>query len=105
MSRRIRRSVEPTDDWKQLKLLCRWPEQERYEEIRPLVLFDASVADRAEEVGTSASTLYRRLSRFEEGGMENLFDAPTAKRKKLPPAIRRLILDLKAEYPRFTSTR
>ena len=80
-------------------------EQERYEEIRPLVLFDASVAERAQEVGTSASTLYRRLDRFAEEGMESLFDAPTARRKRLPPAIRRLVVDLKAEYPPSASTR
>jgi putative transposase len=93
--------VEPTHDWQLLLPLFGWPEQERYEEIRPLVLFDASVAERAEEVGTSASTLYRRLDRFAEEGMESLFDAPAAKRRRLPPAVRRLIVDLKAEYPRF----
>ena len=67
-----------------------------------MVLFDASVAERAQEVGTSASTLYRRLDRFAEEGMESLFDAPTARRKRLPPAIRRLVVDLKAEYPAFS---
>src|SRR5215217_8799168 len=36
-----RRRVEPTDEWEQLKLLCRWPEQLAYEEIRPTVLFRA----------------------------------------------------------------
>ncbi len=81
--------------------LFEWPEQERYEEIRPLVLFDVAVAERAEKVGISASTLYRRLDRFSEEGMESLFDAPTARRKHLPPAVRRLIVDLKAEYPSF----
>jgi hypothetical protein len=45
------------------------------------VLFDAPVAERAREAGTLASTLYRNLNRFEEG-MENLFDDPTAKRRK-----------------------
>ena len=25
-----RRRVEPTDDWEQLALLCRWPEQLAY---------------------------------------------------------------------------
>ena len=52
-------------------------------------------------MGASTSTLYRRLDRFTEEGMESLFDAPAAKRRRLPPAIRRLIVDLKAEYPRF----
>ena len=62
-----------------------------------MVLFDVSVAERAAEVRTSASTLYR----FAEEGMEALFDAPTTKRKRPPPAVRRLVLNLKAEYPRF----
>jgi len=101
MGRSKRGGVEPTHDWRLLVPLFEWPEQERYEEIRPLVLFDASVAERAEEVGTSKSTLYRRLDRFAEEGMESLFDAPAAKRRSLPPAVRRLIVDLKAEYPAF----
>lgn len=96
-----RRKSEPTHDWQLLLPLFEWPEQERYEEIRPLVLFDVSVAERAQEVGTSASTLYRRLDRFAEEGMGSLFDAPTAKRKRLPSDVRRLIVDLKAEYPAF----
>jgi len=29
-----RRRIEPTDEWEQLALLCRWPEQLAYEEIR-----------------------------------------------------------------------
>jgi hypothetical protein len=33
--------------------------------------------------------------------MESLFDAPAAKRRRLPPSVRRLIVDLKAEYPAF----
>ena len=48
-----RRRVEPTDEWEHLKLLCRWPEQLAYEEIRPTVHFGSSVRDRAEETGSS----------------------------------------------------
>src|SRR3712207_4074788 len=101
MGKSKRGGVEPTHEWQLLLPLFGWPEQERYEEIRPLVLFDASVAERAREVGTSVSTLYRRLDRFAEEGMEALFDAPAAKRRRLPPAIRRLVVDLKAEHPAF----
>ena len=101
MSAKTREGVRPTHEWEILLPLFEWPEQERYEEIRPLVLFDASVAQRATEVGTSKSTLYRRLDRFAEEGMESLFDAPKAKRRRLPPSVRRLIVDLKAEYPAF----
>jgi len=49
-----RRRVAPTDEWEQLALLCRWPEQLAYEEIRPLVLFGSWVAERAEEVKMTA---------------------------------------------------
>jgi putative transposase len=96
-----RQRVRRTHEWELLVPLFEWPEQERYEQIRPLVLFDVAVAERTDEVGVSASTLYRRLDRFAEEGMESLFDAPTAKRRRLPPAVRRLIVDLKAEYPAF----
>src|SRR5215211_8623495 len=33
--------------------------------------------------------------------MEGLFGAEAAKRRRLPPNIRRLVVDLKAEYPLF----
>ncbi len=33
--------------------------------------------------------------------MESLFDAPAAKRRRLSPAVRRLIVDLKSEYSRL----
>ena len=101
MSARKSKRVQPTHEWELLLPLFEWPEQRRYEELRPLVLFDASVTERAAVVGTSASTFYRRLDRFAEDGMESLFDAPAPKRRRLPPAIRRLIVDLKAEYPHF----
>ncbi len=34
--------------------------------------------------------------------MESLFDAGSARRRQLPPVIRRMIVELKAEYPRFS---
>jgi transposase len=102
MGRSKRKGVEPTHEWEHLVPLFEWPEQKRYEQIRPLVLFDVSVAERATEVGTSVSTLYRKLDRFAEEGMEAVFDAPTAKRRRPPPSVRRLVVDLKAEYPAFT---
>lgn len=55
--RRRRRRVEPTDEWRQVELLCAWPEQLAYEEIRPLTLFGASVAMRARETGPAERTL------------------------------------------------
>jgi putative transposase len=100
--RKRRRRVEPTDDWKQLKLLFGWPEQVRYEELRPLVLFGSSVAERAIEIEAAERTLYRRMDRFETEEMESLFDSETARHRKLLPTIRRLIVDLKAEHPRLS---
>jgi hypothetical protein len=39
------------------------------------------------------------VSRFETEGMDSLFDAKTGRRRELPPAMRRPIVDLKAEHP------
>ena len=95
-----RRRVEPTDEWEQIELLCGWPEQRDYELVRPLVLFASSAAERARETGAaSGRTLRRRASSFEEEGMESLFGPGPAKRRRLPPGVRRLIVDLKAEHP------
>ena len=99
---RGRRRVEPTDEWEQIELLCGWPEQRDYELIRPLVLFGSPAAGRAKETGAASErTLQRRAARFDAEGMESLFGSEHARRKKLPPAIRRRIVDLKAEYPGF----
>src|SRR5215203_2041252 len=99
MGQNRRGRAQPTHEWEQIELLCAWPEQRRYEQIRPLVLFDVPVSERSEEVGLSPSTLYRRLDAFESEGMESLFGWETGRRKRLPPAMRRLIVDLKAEHP------
>src|SRR5215207_10937407 len=98
-----RRRVEPTEEWEQIELLCGWPEQRDYELIRPLVLFGGPASGRAEETGvTSERTLQRRVARFDAEGMESLFGSEHARRKRrLPDSIRRLIVDLKAEYPAF----
>src|SRR5215204_7042226 len=98
MGRRKRRRVDPTDDWQQLELLCVWEEQREYERIRPLVLFGGPVPERSAETRVSERVLYRKIAAFQEEGMESLFDYPKAKRRVLPPAIRRAIVDLKAEH-------
>ena len=97
-----RQPVEPTDDWDTLVPLFWWPEQEEYEQIRQPVLFGTSVAERAEEVGVSESTLRRSIGGFKEYGMDGLHSTKKAKRKGLPPLIRRLIVGLKAEYQPFS---
>jgi transposase len=57
------------------------------------------VPERAAETGNSQRTLYRRIAAFREEGMASLFATPKAKCRVLPPAIRRNIVDLKAEHP------
>ena len=99
---RKRPRIEPTDDWQELLPLFWWPEQVEYERMRRPVLFGSPVAERAAETGVSERNLQRCIERFEKEGMESLFEAETAKRRRLPPNIRRLVVDLKAEYPRST---
>jgi putative transposase len=96
--------IEPTDDWPYLQLQFEWPEQEAYEVVRPVVLFGFTPAERAEQTGISASTIYRKATRFEQlgirGFLESEPEAPDSKRL-LPQAIRRAIVQLKAEYSAF----
>ena len=80
--------------------MCGWPEQRDYELIRPMVLFGSPATERAAETcAASERTLQRRAARFEAEGMESLFASETARRRRLPPSMRRLIVDLKAEHP------
>lgn len=107
MDGRRRRKVEHTDDWQELLSLFDWPEQEAYEQLRPLVLFGDSVAERARETGTPERTMYRRMERFEGDGMASLLGSDPAthraKRQGLEPAIRRMIVELKAEHPKLNN--
>ena len=64
-----------------------------------MVLFGGPLAERAQKTHVAECTLYRRVSRFEAEGMESLFDSETARRRRLPPAVRHLVVDLKAEHP------
>ncbi|MCA1670103.1 MAG: helix-turn-helix domain-containing protein [Thermomicrobia bacterium] len=97
-----RQRSEPTDDWQQLDLLVRFPEQRTYELIRPVVLFGYSPAERARLTGAPQRTLYRQAARFEREGMASLFGPPKVERHRtLPEPIQRAILTLKAEHPAF----
>jgi len=91
MGRGKRRKAQPTDEWQELLPLFSWPEQRNYEELRPLVLFGASVAERARETGTAERTLYRRVERFERDGMMSFFAtdpaAARARRQGLEPHV------------------
>jgi putative transposase len=97
---RRRALLEPTDDWQQLQFHLDWTEQTRYELIRPVVVSGAPPVERAKQTGVSASTIYRKVSRFDEAGMQSLFEAePIEDKRALPPAYRQAIVQLKAEYP------
>jgi len=97
-----RSRIEPTDDWQQLDLLVRSPEQHTYELIRPIVLFGHSPAERARLTGAPQRTLYRQAARFAREGMASLFGPPKVERHRtLPDQIQRAILVLKVEHPAF----
>ena len=105
MASRRRTRTEPTDDWRQLQLRLEWPEQGRYELIRPVVVFGHSPVERAEQTGVSTRTIYRKVGRFDELGMQGLLEAePVDDRRALPSVIRRTIAELQAEYPGFRAT-
>jgi putative transposase len=98
---RVKRTpVATTDDWQQLELLVRSPEQRVYELIRPIVLFGCPPAARARETGAPQRTLYRQADAFARDGMASLFPPPRpAKHHALPEDLRRAIRALKAEHP------
>jgi transposase len=103
-SKRPRR--ERTDDWQKIQQYTLWPEQKVYELICPVVLFNEPVASRAQETETAERTVYRKSAQFEEQGMASLFqkepsDRSEDKSRSLPPDMRQLIVDLKAEHPGF----
>ena len=80
MVRRRRERVEHTDEWGQLELLLKWPEQREYELIRPIVVFGGSIAERARETGAaSESKLRRDADLFDEVGMPSLFGSEPAR--------------------------
>ena len=62
------------------------------------MLFGLPVAERAEETSSSERTLYRRIARIEAEVMDSLFATEGTKRRALPPAMRRFVVDLKAEH-------
>ena len=74
MANRKRASLEPTEDWQQLQFQLDWTEQTRYELIRPVVIFGAPPVELAKQTGVSARTIHRRVSRFDESGMQSLFE-------------------------------
>jgi len=101
----IQARLTAMEEWLDLRTRCPWPEQQRYEILRSVVLFGHSPAERALETGVPRASLYRRIKRFKDLGMVSLFtdieadDRPS--RPSLPPDMRQFIVDLKAEHPPF----
>jgi hypothetical protein len=106
MPARKRKRREPTHEWQEIEQLVLWPEQEVYERLRPVILFGQTAAERAKETGTPKRTLQHQAELFEQEGMASLFPkerAPASETSRsLPPEMRQLIVDLKAEHPGFT---
>lgn len=98
-----RRRVEPTGEWERVGPLCLWPEPLNYEEIRPVTLFGLPVSERAGQTGVPERTIHRKVARFETEGLDSLFAGEGARRRSLPPTMRRLVVDLKAEHPSMRS--
>jgi transposase len=97
---------ERTDDWQKIQQYTLWPEQKIYELLRPVVLFNESATERARETGAVERSVRRKAGQFEEHGMASLFEqAPKEnaedRSRSLPPDMRQLIVDLKAEHPGF----
>ena len=95
-----------TEAWEQIKQLCLWPEQRRYELLRPVVLYGDTPASRAEQTGAHERTLRRQADQFETEGLLSFF-RPSQQQladhhRSLPPPLRQLIVDLKADHPAFS---
>src|SRR6266581_9558858 len=105
MPRSKRPQRERTHDWQRIQQYTLWPEQKVYELLRPVVLFNESAAERAQETGTAERTLQRKAEQFESYGMASLFPkeptTPSDDARSLPPDMRQLIVDLQAEHPAF----
>jgi putative transposase len=103
--RRRRERRTRTHDWQEIQQQTLWPEQEAYERLRPIVLFGETAASRAKETGVSERTLHYQADQFERYGMVSLFPKAPAPApdpgQRLPPEMRQLIVDLKAEHPAF----
>jgi putative transposase len=97
---------EHTEAWDQIKQLCLWPEQRRYELLLPVVLYGDIPAERAAQTGANERTLRRQADQFETEGLLSFFRPSqqqlTDHHRSLPPPLRQLIVDLKAAYPAFS---
>lgn len=104
MPKRKRVQREHTEDWQTIRQYTLWPEQTAYELLRPIVLFGDPAIQRAKETDEPRPTLERKANAFDEQGMVSLFASrprkqPQETARSLPPNMRQLIVDLRAELP------
>jgi hypothetical protein len=83
---------ERTDEWASIQKWTLWPEQELYEQIRPLILFHETAGERAKEIDVPQRTLARKADAFEKYGLQSLFASEEhggarESSKTLPPEI------------------
>ncbi len=95
---------EHTEEWASIEQWTLWPEQELYEQIRPIVMFGQTPGERAKEINAAQRTLSRKADEFEQYGMQSLFSSQEPREqgetsRTLPSEIRQLIVDLHAELP------
>jgi hypothetical protein len=64
-----------SEKWQDIHQWMLWPEQELYEQIRPLVLFHETAGERAKEIDVPRRTLSRKADAFERDGMRSLFSS------------------------------
>jgi len=100
--KRVRR--KHTEEWASIKQWTLWPEQELYEQIRPIVLFGQTPGERAKEINAAQRTLSHKADEFEQDGMQSLFSSgeqggERETSKTLTAEIRQLIVDLHADLP------
>ena len=96
------RTREPSPAWQQLEMKLTCPKQHVYELIRPVVLFDQPVAERAAETATAERTLYRHVQTFRQHGLgatQRPATAPIRAAARLPAEAIAYLLAIKAEYP------
>ena len=96
----------PSAAWQALQAQLLYPEQEAYEEIRPVITFGQEIKERAAEIGISPKTLSHKVDLFIQHGIPGLVPGGLRRaddRRQLPTELREYLLQLKAEYPAFTS--